>query len=207
VGETLVETRVEVANQRAANEQAATELEARLRHALDFKARFRENPLPFVGVGAAAVFLVAGGPKRVAHLIRRRVRPTNVEQAYDALPKPMQAWVDTLVSEVGPQADAARASLVEELQHGRSAPMKDKKARKELAKAMVEGPPGPSRTAWKAAEAALTLLSAALARRAIEQFLTGDGRRTPAPPADAATAAAKGDATKVGEEYSSFSTR
>ena len=207
MGETLVETRVEVANQRAANEQAATELEARLRHALDFKARFRENPLPFVGVGAAAVFLVAGGPKRVAHLIRRRVRPTNVEQAYDALPKPMQAWVDTLVSEVGPKADAARASLVEELQHWRSAPMKDKKARKELAKAMVEGPPGPSRTAWKAAEAALTLLSAALARRAIEQFLTGDGRRTPPPPADAATAAAKGDATKVGEEYSSFSTR
>ena len=207
MGETLVETRVEVANQRAANEQAATELEARLRHALDFKARFRENPLPFVGVGAAAVFLVAGGPKRVAHLIRRRVRPTNVEQAHDALPKPMQAWVDTLVSEVGPKADAARASLVEELQHWRSAPMKDKKARKELAKAMVEGPPGPSRTAWKAAEAALTLLSAALARRAIEQFLTGDGRRTPPPPADAATAAAKGDATKVGEEYSSFSTR
>jgi hypothetical protein len=143
----------------------------------------------------------------VAHLIRRRVRPTNVEQAYDALPKPMQAWVDTLVSEVGPKADAARASLVEELQHWRSAPMQDKKARKELAKAMVDGPPGPSRTAWKAAEAALTLLSAALARRAIEQFLTGEGRRTPAPPADATTAAAKGDATKVGEEYSGFSTR
>jgi hypothetical protein len=71
----------------------------------------------------------------------------------------------------------------------------------------VEGPPGPSRTAWKAAEAGLTLLSAALARRAIEQFLTGDGRRTPPPPADATAAAAKGDATKVGEEYSGFSTR
>jgi len=207
VGETLVETRVEVADQRAANEQAATELEARIRHALDFKARFRENPLPFIGVGAAAVFLVAGGPKRVAHLIRRRVRPTNAEHAYDALPKPMQAWVDTLVSEVGPKADAARASLVEELQRWRSEPMKDKKARKELAKAMVEGPQGPSRTAWKAAEAGLTLLSAALARRAIEQFLTGDGRRTPPPPAEATTAAAKGDATKVGEEYSGFSTR
>jgi hypothetical protein len=207
VGETLVETRVEVADQRAANDHAATELEARIRHALDVKARFRENPLPFIGVGAAAVFLVAGGPKRLAHLVRRRVRPTNVEHSYDALPKPMQAWVDTLVSEVGPKADAARASLVEELQRWRSEPMKDKKARKELAKAMVEGPPGPSRTAWKAAEAGLTLLSAALARRAIEQFLTGDGRRTSPPPADATAAAAKGDATKVGEEYSGFSTR
>jgi hypothetical protein len=207
VGETLAETRVEVADQRAANDGTATELEARVRHALDVKARFRENPLPFVGAGAAAIFLVAGGPRRVFGLVRRRVRPTAPEQAYDALPKPMQAWVDTLVSEVGPKADAARASLVEELQRWRSAPMKDKKARRELAKAMVEGPPGPSRTAWKAAEAALTLLSAALARRAVEQFLTGDSRRTPPPSKDATAAAAKGDATKVGEEYSGFSTR
>jgi len=206
VGETLAETRIEVEALRAENQQTATELEARVRHALDLKARLRENPLPFLGVGAAAVFLVAGGPKRLARLIRRRVRPSNAEQAYDALPKPMQAWVDTLVAEVGPKADSARAALTEELQRWRSAPMKDKKARKELAKAMVEGPPGPSRTAWKAAEAALTLLSAALARRAIEQFLTGEGRRTPPPPKEATTAAAKGDATKVGEEYSSFST-
>lgn len=207
MGETLAETRIEVEALRAENQQTATELEARVRHALDLKARLRENPLPFLGVGAAAVFLVAGGPKRLARLIRRRVRPSNAEQAYDALPKPMQAWVDTLVAEVGPKADSARAALTEELQRWRSAPMKDKKARKELAKAMVEGPPGPSRTAWKAAEAALTLLSAALARRAIEQFLTGEGRRTPPPPKEATTAAAKGDATKVGEEYSGFSSR
>jgi hypothetical protein len=207
VGETLAETRIEVEALRAENQQTATELEARVRHALDLKARLRENPLPFLGVGAAAVFLVAGGPKRLARLIRRRVRPSNAEQAYDALPKPMQAWVDTLVAEVGPKADSARAALTEELQRWRSAPMKDKKARKELAKAMVEGPPGPSRTAWKAAEAALTLLSAALARRAIEQFLIGEGRRTPPPPKEATTAAAKGDATKVGEEYSGFSSR
>jgi hypothetical protein len=207
VGETLAETRVEVEAQRAENDRTAAELQARVRHAVDVRARLRENPLPFIGAGAAAVFLVAGGPKRVARLIRRRVRPSNAEQAYDALPKPMQAWVDTLVSEVGPKADAARSSLVEELQRWRSAPMKDKKARKELAKAMVEGPPGPGRTAWKAAEAALTLLSAALARRAIEQFLTGGGRQsTPPPSADATKAAVEGDAAKAGDEYSSFST-
>jgi hypothetical protein len=204
VGETLAETRVEVTDQRVANERAAAELEARVRHAVDFRARFRENPLPFIGVGAAAVFLVAGGPKRLARLVRRRVRPTNAEHAYDALPKPMQAWVDTVVAGVGPKADAARASLTEELQRWRNAPLKDKKARKELAKAMVEGPPGPSRTAWKAAEAGLTLLSAALARRAIEQFLTGDARR-PAPPAPEAPA--QGDAPASAEDYSGFSTR
>jgi hypothetical protein len=206
VGETLAETRVELAEQRASNDRTAVELEARVRHALDFKARLRENPLPFIGVGAAAVFLVAGGPKRVFRLARRRVRPTATEHAYDALPKPMQAWVDSLVAEVGPKADAARSALVDELQHWRSAPLKNKKARKELAKAMVEGPPGPSRTAWKAAEAALTLLSAALARRAIEQFLTGEGRKQAAPSARATLDAAAGKPADAGTDYSGFST-
>jgi hypothetical protein len=180
VGETLAETRVELAAQRSENDRTATELEARVRRALDVKARFRENPLPFIALGAGAVFLVAGGPKRVLRLARRRMRPTSAEQAYDALPKPMQAWVDTLAGEVGPKAQQARAALIEELQRWRHEPLKDKKARKELAKAMVEGPPGASRTAWKAAEAALTLLSAALARRAIEQFITGEKPAGPA---------------------------
>ena len=207
MGETLAETRVELAEQRAQNDRAATELEARVRHALDIRARLRENPLPLIGVGAAAVFLVAGGPKRVARMIRRRVRPTNAEQAYDALPRPMQAWVDTLVAEVGPKADAARAALTEELQRWRTEPMKNKKARKELAKAMVEGPPGPGRTAWKVAETALTLLSAALARRAIEQFITGDVSRPPAPPPKAAASAASDAPADTAQEYSSFSTR
>jgi hypothetical protein len=199
VGETLAETRVEVADLRAENDRTATELEGRVRHALDLRARLRENPLPFIGVGAAAIFLVAGGPKRLVRLARRRMRPSTTEQAYDALPKPMQAWVDTLVAEVGPKAADARTALVEELQRWRNEPMKNKKARKELAKAMVEGPPGPSRTAWKAAEAGLTLLSAALARRAIEQFLTGETRRrAPSAPSEAADPAG---------EYSGFSTR
>jgi hypothetical protein len=202
VGETLAETRLEIDAHRASMEADASELEARVRHAVDFKARFRENPALFVGLGAGAVFLVAGGPIRVARLIRRRLRPTTAEQAYDVLPKPMQAWVDSLVDEVGPKADKARAALVDELHRWRQAPLKDKKARKELAKAMVEGPPGPERTAWKAAEAGLTLLSAALARKAIEAFITGEKpkggsafRRPPSAPKDAA------------QEYSGMSER
>jgi hypothetical protein len=174
VGETLAETRVEVAAQRATNDRTAAELEARVRRAIDIRARLRENPALFVGLGAGAVFLLVGGPGRVARTLRRRIRPSNVEQAYDALPKPMQAWVDALAGEVGPKADHARAALVEELQRWRHEPLKNRKARKALAKAMVEGPPGPSRTAWKAAEAALTLVSAALARKAIEAFITGE---------------------------------
>lgn len=206
MGETLAETRVELAAQRATNDRTAAELEARVRRAMDIKARFRENPALFIGLGVGAVFLVVGGPKRVLRLVRRRLRPTNAEQAYDALPKPMQAWVDTLAAGVGPKADHARAALTEELQRWRHEPLKDRKARKELAKAMVEGPPGPSRTAWKAAEAALVLISAALARKAVEAFVTGDvpGRaKGPAP----RTPAPEAKRSETAREYSSLSTR
>jgi hypothetical protein len=174
VGETLAETRVEVANQRAQNERTAAELEARVRHALDIKARFRENPALFIGLAAGVVFLVAGGPRRVIKSVQRRTNPTRAEQAYDALPNAMQAWVDTLAAGTGPKAKQARDTLVEELQRWRQEPLKNKRVRKELAKAMAEGPPGPQRTAWKAAEVAAGLVSAALARKAIEAFITGE---------------------------------
>jgi len=174
VGETLAETRVEVDAQRAQVEQTADQLQARVRHALDFKARFKDSPLLFIGVGAGALYLVTGGPIWTARILRRRLNPTAAEQTYDALPKPMQKWVDTLVSDYGPKAEEARHALAEEVTKWRLGPLKNKKARKELAKAMVEGPPGPERTVWRAAEAGLTLLSAALARRAIEAFITGE---------------------------------
>ena len=203
MGETFAETRVEVAAQRAENQRTADELEARVRRALDIKARFRENPALFIGLGAGATFLVVGGPAIEARALRRRMRPTGAEQAYDALPKSMQAWVDTLAGEVGPRAARARETLSEELHRWRQEPLKNKKARKELAKAMVEGPPGASRTGWKAAEAALTLLSAALARRAIEVFITGE---KPGGPAKALRVAPPTPQT-AGIEYSGFSAR
>jgi hypothetical protein len=173
MGETLAETRVEVDAQRKEVEQTADRLQARVRHTLDFKARFRENPLLFIGVGAGALYIVSGGPIWTARLIRRRLRPTNYEQAYDALPKSMQSWVDALVKDLGPQAARARAGLIDELQHWRHEPLKNKKARKELARAMVEGPPGPSRAIWKATEAALMLVSAGVARRVVDQYVLG----------------------------------
>ena len=229
MGETLAETRVEVAAQRAENERNAAELEARIRYALDIRARFRENPLVFVGIGAAVVFLVVGGPGRVVKTIRRRTNPSRAEQAYDALPSTMQAWVDTLVSGTGPKAQQARDVLVEELQRWRHDPIKDKKARQELAKAMVEGPPGPQRTAWKAAEVAAGLISAALARKAIEAFITGEkptwpnrmkpmnadpgtpavpaAAGSPAKPAAKSAAKPSARASDAGSGYSSLSSR
>ena len=71
-----------------------------------------------------------------------------------------------------------RDELVEELRRWRRDPIKDKKARKELARQMVDGPPGPQRTAWNAAETALTLVAAALARKAVARFLTDEPAET-----------------------------
>jgi ElaB/YqjD/DUF883 family membrane-anchored ribosome-binding protein len=180
VGETIDQTRVEIAAQRAELETTADNL----RDALDLGKRVRENPGVVIGIGAAAAFLIAGGPRRLTRLLRRRFAPNAAEQAYDALPATMQAWVTTLADEAGPKASKVRDDLVEELKRWRRDPVKDKKARRQLAKQMVEGPPGPARTAWTAAEMALGLVAAAVARKAIARFLTDEP-----PPGDRATAA------------------
>jgi hypothetical protein len=151
-----------------------------LRESLDLGKQFRANPLPFVAVGAGALFLVAGGPRRVAHLVRRQFFPSNVEKGYDSLPKPMQAWVDHMAGAVGPRAEDARQTLAEELARWRADPRKHGKVNKKLAKQIAEGPPGPSRTIWNAAEAGASILVVALARKAVERLLAGDPQPTPA---------------------------
>jgi len=191
VGETIDQTRVEIAAQRAELETTASGL----RDALDLPRRLRQNPAQVIGIGAVAAFLIAGGPRRIARILRRRMAPHEAEKAYDALPASMRAWVETLAGEAGPSASRVRDELVDELRRWRRDPIKDKKARRELAKQMVEGPPGPARTAWTAAETALTLVAAALARRAIERFLTDEPR------AERRAAATPGAPTKDGAAH------
>ncbi|MDQ2854179.1 MAG: hypothetical protein M3R32_04895 [Chloroflexota bacterium] len=203
MGETIDQTRVEIAAQRADLEATANGL----RDALDLGKRVREHPGVVIGVGAAAAFLVAGGPRRLARILRRRMSPTAAEQAYDALPASMQAWVSTLAGEAGPKASEVRNQLVEELRRWRRDPIKDRKARKELARQMVDGPPGPARTAWTAAETAMGLVAAALARRAIERFLTGEP-----PPKVSSTVAGPGGGGKTvagpgPDDYAGWSSR
>lgn len=166
----LAETRLTISAQRTEMERTADQL----RDALDLRARFKENPALFVGLGAGAVFLVAGGPMRVAKLARRRLFPTNPEKAYDSLPKPMQSWVDHMAGAVGPRAAEARETLAEELQRWRADPRKHGKVSKKLAKQIAEGPPGPQRAAWNAFEAFSAIVTAALARKVIERFLSGE---------------------------------
>lgn len=168
--EKLTETRSAIAAQRAELERTSDQL----RESLNLKKRFQENPAAFIGLGAGAVFLLAGGPVRVAKLVRRRVFRSDPEKAYDALPKPMQSWVDHMAGAVGPRAAEARETLSEELLRWRHNPRRHGKISKKLAKQVAEGPPGPKRAAWNAFEAGAAILTAALARKAVERFLSGE---------------------------------
>jgi hypothetical protein len=171
----LVETRLAISGQRLELERTADQL----RDSLDLPGRFRENPVPFIAVGAAAVFLIAGGPSRVAGLVRRRLFRSNPEKAYDALPKPMQAWVDHMAGAVGPRAGEARQVLAEDLVRWRRDPRRSGKVSRKLARQIAEGPPGPKRAGWNAFEAGAAILTAALARKAVERFLSGDAVESP----------------------------
>jgi len=166
----LAETRLAIAAKRTELERTSDQL----RDTLDVKARFAENPALFVGLGAGAVFLLAGGPVRIAKLARRRLFRSDPEKAYDALPKPMQSWVDQMAGAVGPRTAEARQSLSEELHRWRHDPKRHGKIGKKLAKQAAEGPPGPKRAAWNAFEAGAAILTAALARKAVERFLSGE---------------------------------
>jgi hypothetical protein len=166
----LAATRLAVEAQRTELGRTADQL----RDSLDVRKRFKENPAAVIGLGAGALFLVAGGPVRVAKLVRRRLFRSDPEKAYDALPKPMQSWVDHMAGAVGPRASEARETLSEELQRWRHNPRRHGKISKKLAKQVAEGPPGPQRAAWNAFEAGAAILTAALARKVVERFLSGE---------------------------------
>ena len=202
MGETLAETRLEVEAQRAHLQQTADKLRARVKRAIDIPAKVRQNPLLTAALVGGAVFLAAGGPVRIARLVRRRTAPTAPEKAYDMLPGPLKDVVDTVaerVGKAGPKADEARRALAVELMRWRHDPRRDsKKFDKELAKELAEGPPGANRAAWKALEAGAVVLSAALARKAVERFLSGDEQ--PAPPVPHPALDVVGAATGAGEK-------
>jgi hypothetical protein len=168
--EKLAASRQAIEAQRAELARTADQL----RDSLDIKKRFQENPALFIGIGAGAVFLIANGPVRVFRTVRRRVFRSEPEKAYDTLPKPMQDWVDHMAGAAGSRSKDARISLSEELVRWRHDPRKHGKISKKLAQQIAEGPPGPQRLMWSAFEAGAAILTAALARKAVERFLSGE---------------------------------
>lgn len=173
-GQTLAASRMRVEAQRAAIEETAGRLKARALRAIDLPAKFREQPLLYGGLAAGAVFLAVGGPRRLLRGARNRLAPPDELQAYRMLPKGLARWVDAMAEGSGSRRDEVRGRLAEELERWRREPMSKKRA-KILAREAVDGPPGANRALWRAVETGVTLISAALARRAVERFLSGDG--------------------------------
>ena len=173
MGETLAETRLEVTTQRSELEATAERLRSHVQRAFDLPAKFRENPLLYGGLAAGAIFLLAGGPRRLVRAGRRRLAPSRGDRAYDALPAPMRSWIDAAVGMGGTRGVEARRRLAEELVAWRNAP-KGKRRAKELARDMAEGPPSASRALWGALEAAAVIVSTSVARRAVTRLLSGD---------------------------------
>ena len=105
----------------------------------------------------------------------------------------MQAWVDHMAGALGSRTSEARQVLSEELVRWRHDPRKHGKISKKLAKQIAEGPPGPQRAAWSAFEAGAAIVMAALARKAVERFLSGE------PPSGVAALDAAGTAGGAAE--------
>ena len=180
MGETLDQTRIELEAQRVQMQRTADQLKARVKRSVDVKAKFKENPALFIGLGAGAVFLLAGGPMRAARFARRRLMRSAPEKAYDSLPQPMQSWVDSLAgrrSGQGRERSPGARRRAREVAAGAAQEQED--AARSWRSRWSRVRPGPDAPAGRRSRRPRAIISAALARKAVERFLSGEPRRDP----------------------------
>lgn len=162
MGEATREAREQVASARRALGAEVDELGSATRSALDIPAKVRRNPVKSVGLAGGAVFLVAGGPKRVLKGLEGRLRG-KPPKVHGLLPKEIERAVDGL----GADAPAVRARLEREF----AAWLEDRK--KDPSRE-----PGARRSFWSAFEAMAKPLSGAAAKRLVQQFLAAEDDRS-----------------------------
>ena len=97
MGETTSQARQDVARARTALTTEVDELDLAVRSAVDIPAKIRRNPGRVATLGGGAVFLAAGGPKRVASRLARLVRRPKANSVTSLLPEDVQR----IVAEVG----------------------------------------------------------------------------------------------------------
>ena len=157
MGEATSEARQDIAAARTRLATEVDELEAAVRSAVDIPAKIRRNPARVAVLGGGAVFLAAGGPKRLASRIVRLARPPKKPEVASLLPED----VGRIVEDVGAQGGDVRAALersfAEWLETGR-----DPKARKRK----KDDRRTPGETFWHLFDT----VSAPIAGRAAKQF-------------------------------------
>jgi hypothetical protein len=107
MGETTGRARQDVAQARARLSTEVDELDLAVRSAVDIPAKIRRYPARVAALGGGAVFLAAGGPKRVATRVVRLVRRPKPGPVASLLPDEVQR----IVEHVGGDAGDVRASL------------------------------------------------------------------------------------------------
>jgi len=107
MGETTSRARQDVAQARARLSTEVDELDLAVRSAVDIPAKIRRYPARVAAMGGGAVFLAAGGPKRVATRVARLVRRPRPGPVASLLPDEVQR----IVEQVGGDAADVRASL------------------------------------------------------------------------------------------------
>jgi hypothetical protein len=143
---------------------------ARVRYLSDPRNFVREHPIPIAIATATAVFLLAGGPRRLVWAVRGARRNADTH-AYDRLPSALRTFVDVAVAEVDDKDGAARQALSAELGAWARDPSNRRRA-KDLAREALNGPPGPRRALWVALEMAAVTAARQAARKGVGRLFT-----------------------------------
>jgi hypothetical protein len=153
--------------------QTIDRMERELRRAADWRTKVRDNPVPYILGGAIVLYLLVGGPRRTAELIRRsRPKPkTKFEKLVEQLPEPIAERLAPPVHEAMLNLQDVPENLrkmVRDAQKERNKQVQreeEERLRKAARATMWE------RILVKAAEAAGTALAAALAKSLSERLL------------------------------------
>ena len=171
------EVEARIAAAKAELHATTAEAEARARYAADPRNWVREHPVPTALAVGLALFVVAGGPRRVVYGLRGLFGGTDA-RAYERLPRSLQAFVDLAVDDADGDESSARQTLAAELAAWTRHPASRRRAR-ELARDAVFGPPGPGRAFWRAVEVAAVAAIGMAAKDGFARLLGEIGVTTP----------------------------
>ena len=89
------------------------QMEQQFRRTVDWRTRVRDNPMPYVVGGIVVLYLLVGGPRRTAQLIRNaRPKPkTKLEKLIEQLPEPLAERLAPPVHEVAVKLDEVPDNL------------------------------------------------------------------------------------------------
>lgn len=161
MGEATREAQARVIAARAALATEVDELGSATRSAVDVPAKVRRNPVRTAGLAGGAVFLAAGGPKRVIQAAERRLRPTKSQRLRGILPKDVEKALDRLGDRSGEVRENIETDFYDWMNKRRS----------------KDAPSSARQSFWKTYDALLGPLAALGAKRMAEKLFAAVGDR------------------------------